>query len=116
MKETARAWRVCIGCAMILFCTSGLAVNAFTVYQPYILQYNGFTNTQSSDLIMLRSLFSFFAMFLTGRYYKIFSYRIGLFLSGLLAAVSFLCFGLSRTYLHYCACIQLGSCCRLLTA
>lgn len=87
---------------MILFCTSGLAVNAFTVYQPYILQYNGFTNTQSSDLIMLRSLFSFFAMFLTGRYYKIFSYRIGLCLSGLLAAVSFLCFGLSRTYLHYC--------------
>lgn len=40
-------WFVCLGCALLLFSTSGLTVNAFTVYQPYILRYNGLTNSQS---------------------------------------------------------------------
>ncbi len=50
------AWRVCLGCALLLFCTSGLCINAFTVYQPYILTRNGFTNAQSSLIITVRGL------------------------------------------------------------
>jgi len=111
MKKIHYGWFVCAGCALLLFCTSGLSVNAFTVYQPYILQQNHFTNAQSSTIITMRSLFSFFAMFFTGKYYKVFSFRIGITISGILTVLGFLMFGLASTHFSYClaaAAIGLG--------
>lgn len=102
MKRIHYGWVVCLGCALLLFCTSGLAVNAFTIYQPYIITQNGFTNAQASFLITVRSLFAFLPMFLTGAYYKRFSLRVGMTLAGLLTAGSFLLFGCARTYAMYC--------------
>ena len=102
MKKTHYAWFVCLGCAMILFCTSGLAINAFTVYQPYILKLNGFTNAQTSSIITVRSLFAFLSMFLTGFYYQRLSYRAGLAGSGMMMAFAFLLFGLAKSYAAYC--------------
>ena len=102
MQSNNRAWLVCLGCALVLFTTSGLCVNAFTVYQPYILRLNGFSNTQSSSIISLRSLFSFLTMFLTGFYYKRLSYRIGLSLAGAIAALSLVLFGMAGSFRSYC--------------
>lgn len=55
MKKIHYAWFVCAGCALLLFCTSGLSINAFTIYQPYILKLNNFTNSQSSMIITVSS-------------------------------------------------------------
>ena len=95
------AWLVCAGCALLLFCTSGLTVNAFTIYQPYILRQGGLTNAQSSLLIMFRNLFSFFSMLLTGWYYRKLSLRIGMLLSGLTVALGFFLYGIAHTLPMY---------------
>lgn len=102
MKKVHYGWFVCVGCAMLLFCTSGLSVNAFTVYQPYILELNNYTNTQTSAIITIRSLFAFASMFLTGWYYKRLSLRNGMLIAGLLNAVGFFVFGLAKNYVSYC--------------
>lgn len=102
MRKIHYGWFVCLGCAILLFCTSGLSVNAFTIYQPYILRENGFTNAQTSTIITVRSLFSFFAMLLTFLYYKKFSLRTGMTLAGTLTVLGFSLFGLSRGYGLYC--------------
>ena len=52
------AWAVCAGCAVALFCTSDLAVNAFSVYQPYLIAQGGLSGAQSSAIIAVRGLFS----------------------------------------------------------
>ena len=101
MKKPHYAWFVCAGCALLLFCTSGLTVNAFTIYQPFILRQGSLTNAQSSMLITVRSLFSFLGMLMTGWYYKKLSLRTGMLLSGLTAAFSFLVYGLSHRYGGY---------------
>jgi len=103
MKRIHYGWFVCAGCALLLFCTSGLSVNAFTVYQPYILVQNTFTNTQPSTIITVRSLFSFVAMFFTGRYYKTFSLRTGIAISGILTVLGFVMFGIASDYVVYCS-------------
>jgi len=94
-------WFVCAGCAMLLFCTSGLAINAFTIYQPYILRLNGFTNAQSSLIVTIRSLLSFVSMLLTGLYYRKLSLRTGMLLAGLMAAGGFFLFGAARGFFLY---------------
>ena len=101
MKKPHYAWFVCAGCAMLLFCTSGLCVNAFTIYQPYILSLNGFTNAQSSLIVTVRSLFGFGSMLLTGVYYKKLSLRGGMGLAGLLTVVGFVLFGAARSFSAY---------------
>ena len=111
MKKIHYGWCVCIGCALLLFCTSGLSINAFTVYQPYILELNGFTNTQTSSIITVRSFFAFISMLLTGLYYKKVSLRNGMAIAGLLIASGFLIFGFAENYLLYCIgamCVGIG--------
>ena len=111
MKKIHYGWCVCVGCALLLFCTSGLSINAFTVYQPYILELNGFTNTQTSSIITVRSFFAFISMLLTGLYYKKVSLRNGMAIAGLLIASGFLIFGFAENYLLYCIgamCVGIG--------
>ena len=108
MKKPHYAWLVCIGCALLLFCTSGLTVNAFTVYQPFLLRDGNLTNAQSSMLITVRSLFSFLGMLLTGWYYQKLSLRTGMLVSGLTVAFSFLVYGLASTYPGYLAAASLA--------
>ncbi len=103
MKNIHYGWFVCLGCALLLFCTSGLAINAFTIYQPYILRENGFTNTQSSTIITVRSFMGFLSMFLTAAYYHTLSLRTGLSLAGGIIAAGFVLFGLAGSFLSYCA-------------
>lgn len=102
MNRIHYGWLVCLGCALLLFCTSGLCINAFTIYQPYILNQNHFTNAQSSSIIMVRNAFIFISMFLTGIYYKRFSLRCGMTFAGLLTALGFCLFGLATAYPLYC--------------
>ena len=87
------AWIVCAGCALLLFCTSGLAVNAFTIYQPYLVSDKGLTNTQSSLIITSRYLSSMVSMILSGMFYEKVSLRKGMLISGLMVSLAFFLFG-----------------------
>ena len=62
-----RAWVVCLGCGLALFTVMGLGVNAFTVYQPYLLRVHGFTNAQGSWITTVRSLFALLSMLTVDR-------------------------------------------------
>ena len=103
MKRIHYAWWVCAGCALLIFCTAGLAVNAFTIYQPFILRENGFTNAQSSLLITVRSLAAFFASILAEQVYRRLSPRTGMALGGILSALGFAAYGVAKSYPAYCA-------------
>ena len=62
MPRIHRAWAICAGGVLMLFTTVGLGANAFSVYQPYIIAYNNFTNAQGSWIISVRSLFILIGM------------------------------------------------------
>ena len=62
MPRIHRAWAICAGGVLMLFTTVGLGANAFSVYQPYIIAYNNFTNAQGSWIITVRSLFILIGM------------------------------------------------------
>ena len=63
MSKPHRAWAVCLGGAIMLFAVMGLGSNLYSVYQPYIIAQNGFTNTQAGWIITTRSLFIVLGMF-----------------------------------------------------
>ena len=95
-------WAVCAGCAVALFCTSGLAVNAFSVYQPYLIAQGGLSGAQSSAIIAVRGLFSMAGMLACAACYRRLSLRAGLFFSLLLLAAGFATFGLAGGFAGYC--------------
>ena len=110
MKKPHYAWAVCVGAALLLFCSSGLSINAFTIYQPYILTLNGFSNTQSSLILTFRSLFSFASTLLARFYYRRFSLRTGMGICGALQVLGYVFFGIagSRFFVYCLAASLLG--------
>lgn len=100
-KQVHYAWAVCAGCAILLFCTSGLSINAFSIYQPYIIKANGFSNSQSSLIIMFRNLFSLASMLTARKLYSKISLRTGMFAAGLAAVTSFVLYGLASNFALY---------------
>ena len=60
LRRPHYAWIICLGGALSLFAVMGMGINVFSVYQPYIIQLNGFSNAQGSWITTTRSLFSFF--------------------------------------------------------
>lgn len=91
------AWAILGMCALALFCTSGLSVNAFTVYQPFLMDRIGLSNAESSLIITMRGLVSFLSVLLIGPFYKHFSLRVGLALAISAEAAGFLAFGASNS-------------------
>ena len=105
MKKPKRlhyAWFVCVGCSLLCFCSSGLAINAFTVYQPYILSLNGLTNAQSSLIIMFRNLSALAALLTIRPYYRRFSLRAGMTVAGGFLIAGLLLFAFSKGLVMYC--------------
>lgn len=104
MKKLHRAWAVCLGCTLMLLIGGGLGINAFSVTQPYILAQNGFTNTQTSMIITVRSVSILLCLFLTPWYYRLFSYRAGTALATGMATASFVLFANAKSlWVYYLA-------------
>ena len=102
MKKLHYGWLVCFACALMLFCTGGLCINAFGIYLPYIRTQNNFTNTQASALVTLRNLGCFGATFLSGFYFKKFSLRTGTAIGGAGCVAALVVYGMAKTYPVYC--------------
>ena len=62
MKRIHYGWAVCAAATGLLFITMGTVSNGFSVYLPFIMAERGLTNAQTSSLVTLRCLVSFFAM------------------------------------------------------
>lgn len=77
MRKPHYAWAICAGCTLLLLVSGGLAVNAFSVAQPYILAQNGFTNTQTSMITTVRAAAYLGCMALMPRFYGRLGYRWG---------------------------------------
>ena len=101
MKRVHRAWAVCLGCTVMLLVCSGLAVNAFSVAQPYILSENGFTNTQTSSITTVRYVTYILSMFLVNWYYRKLGYRLGMTLAAVLSAAAFALYAVARSLVGY---------------
>ena len=98
-----RAWVVCLGCGLALFTVMGLGVNAFTVYQPYLLRVHGFTNAQGSWITTTRSLFTLAAMLTVNQLCARIGQRLVMTLGVELLALSCFSFGLADSFPLYCA-------------
>lgn len=96
-------WLICLCGVLLMFSNSGLVVNAFQVYMPYITEVNGFTDLQVSMIPLLRNLFSIFSKVLTAVYFEKLGLRRGVTLATLLIASAFVFYGLGTgSIVMYC--------------
>ena len=102
MKRPHYAWAVCLGSALSMFAIIGLGVNIFSIYQPYIITQNGFTNAQGSLITTTRSLLTLFAMLTVNQLCARFGLRRVMAAGMGLMALSCLCFGLAGSFPVYC--------------
>ena len=97
MKRLHQAWAICLSCTLMLFVCGGLSVNAFSVTQPYVLAYGGFTNTQTSMINTIRALSYLGCMFAAPLFFRALGYRLGTAVAVAFSAVSFAVFAASKT-------------------
>ena len=103
------AWLVCGACVLLLFCTVGLGANTLTVYFPFLMQENGFSNTQISAITTIRCFVAFFGMGLAPSLGRRLGVRRLCGLACLIQALSFLVLALAHTpLLLYAAALGLG--------
>lgn len=98
-KRMHYAWVICLGCALMMFCSNGIIFNIFSVFQPYLIRDFGLSNTQSSFLITVRTVSSFLAVALCSFYYNHISVRRGIFMAGLLSTAGFMLYGAAGNYI-----------------
>ena len=101
MKRPFRGWAVCVGCALSLFICCGLLVNAYNVAQPYILEKNGFTNTQTSTITTIRAVVNVGCIFLVPLFYRKTGYRLGLTIATALSATASILFAFAKSLPMY---------------
>ena len=102
MKRNGYCWVVCAVATLLLFVTMGTVSNGFSVFLPYIMDHMGLTHAQTSSLVTLRCLVSFFAMLGIGVYYRKVSLRIGTAIAAACAGVAFLLYSVATTYPVFC--------------
>ena len=102
MKRFHYGWAVCAAATGLLFITMGTVSNGFSVYLPFILAERGLTNAQTSSLVTLRCLVSFFAMLGIGWYFRAFSIRIGTAIAAACAGIAFLLYSTAGDYRTFC--------------
>jgi len=102
MKRFFYGWLVCAAATGLLFITMGTVSNGFSVYLPFIMAERGLTNAQTSSLVTLRCLVSFFSMLVIGWYYKAFSIRVGTAIAAGCAGAAFLLYSVAGDYRTFC--------------
>jgi sugar phosphate permease len=79
-----------------------IASIAFSVYLPYIAKHGSFSGVGVSFIITVRSVFTLVGMFVLPAYYKKLDIRAGAALSAVMAALTFVVYGLAENlFLYY---------------
>lgn len=102
-RQSVRPWLVCLGGAIMLFSSMGLGSNLYSVYQPYLVAQNGFTNTQAGWIVTARSLFIVLGMLTAGWLCARLGIRRTVTAAMLLLALSRFQFGAARSLPAYLA-------------
>lgn len=74
-----------------MICNMGLCSNILTVYLP-LIEETGISGSQGSAILSIRCLFSFLSIFFVSRFYGKLSFRVGVFVSYIIGALSALIF------------------------
>lgn len=101
MDKKKYRWIICAGCTLMFFCTAGLGMTGFSVYQPYLISVGGLTNAQASLLTSVRSMFTFLTMFVSANILNKTDIRLGGTLSVFGITVSLLLFGAADSFPVY---------------
>lgn len=107
MNEKTQQWLLIAVCTLMIFCSVGVATATFSIYLPYFISTHGFTNTQTSFLVSLRTMASFCCMFLVTKYFKMFSLRLGMSLAMVGCATSFVIMALTGNYYLNCIAVAM---------
>lgn len=95
------AWFICLAGVLMNFCSVGLVANVFSVYQPFIIKLNHFSNTQGSLLLTFRVLSAMVSLLLIDRYYHWLNIKAGAFFSILSIAISCFLYAFASSYSGY---------------
>lgn len=110
MDKKQYRWAVCTACALLLFCTVGLAQTGFSVYQPYLISVGGLTNTQASAVVLFRNLFGLVGMLAVTPLILRFEVRQVVTGGLLVCSFSFFAYGSAHSFLEYCEAAALAGC------
>lgn len=103
MDKKKYRWVICAGCTLMFFCTAGLGMTGFSVYQPYLISDGGLTNAQASMLTSIRSMFTFLTMFAAARILNKTDIRLGGALSAVGIAAAMILYGTASSFPVYAA-------------
>jgi len=108
MNQTKCAWLVCVGATLLLFTTVGILSNAFTVFQPYIIDRGNMTESQGSMLITVRFLFNLLATMVVPFYFRRLSLRVGMVMALVPGMLSVLLYSAAADFLFCCVAAALA--------
>ena len=103
MDKKKYRWVICAGCTLMFFCTAGLGMTGFSVYQPYLISDGGLTNAQASMLTSIRSMFTFLTMFAAARILNKTDIRLGGALSAVGITAAMILYGTASSFPVYAA-------------
>ena len=102
MNARLRQWLLIAVSTLMIFCSVGMTTATFSIYLPYFIKINGFTNSQISFLVSIRTVASFAFMFAITKYFNLFSLRAGMTLAMLGCASSFILMAGTTNYYLTC--------------
>ncbi|MBR4151242.1 MAG: MFS transporter [Firmicutes bacterium] len=91
-------WVICLGCLLAQFVVTGLVCNLLGSYFPYMQTELGFTNTQTSSFLTVRSISNGFCALFLKKFYDRLGARKGLSLSVITAGIVFAALSVNRSY------------------
>lgn len=95
----------------MMFVAMGMNVNVYTVYSPYVIARNGFTNAQGSSVMTIRYMVSALGVYSVDMLYSRIGLRKTIALGLLFEALSRVIFALSRSFALYCVGAALAGFC-----
>ena len=107
MKYSRSQWLLILVCTLMIFCSVGMATATFSIYLPHFISTHGFSNTQTSFLVSLRTIASFLCMFTVTKYFKFFSIRTGMSIAMAGCASSFLIMAFTGNYYLNCLAVAM---------
>lgn len=102
LKRIHYSWVICIGCTLLMFCTSGLALTGFAAYLPYMVSLKGLANVQISTIVFFRSLFGAVSMLFVNSALRRFEIRKVVTMALVGSGAAFLAYGIADGFAGYC--------------
>ena len=96
-KNPHYAWTIAIMCSVLYFVCNGLATGCFSTFLPYIKEAYGFSNTQVSSIITVRSLISLLCNFFVLTVIQRFGIRKTATLACCLSGIAYLVYSRANT-------------------